>query len=802
MNFKTTLILFFAVVVLGVVIFFLQEKAPPPKPTIATTPTMPNQAAEQDLVESDFGDAVDIVANVEGQPEWHFVREDSDDAGPGEWRMTAPFEAKVQRWQVDQIARRITTAKYAVKFKAGESGGISAQDAGLDPPRATVKMVNADDKMIEVRIGRNEGNQETYVQLAGDDAIYRVKPSLKGVLKDSALEYREQQLVSVKPNDIVRLTITERPEGGQPITYELVKTGTNWMFEKPARTRAVNDKIRDLASTFSTLRVAKWVQADVKDLAMYGLDSAAVTVTATAEEIPQDAAPKDAGTNGEEAPEPAPVTREYTVHFSDVTPLDDKNKVYVRADGENCVGTIVNATADKFKPDMQAWRESSIIERNAQTAREVEITKEGQTTELTRAGMSWSFADTNEPADQVEVDRYLKSINDIKALNFEDGAADDPARFGLDNPQGTVLLSFDQDEKVTLTVGGYADPDTQRLVFVQTNNADSVAKLRVGDAEKLLRDPADFRDRQVIDVDAVRFEGLTIDRPAADGPDAGRIRIGLTKQDDTWRMTEPVEAAADAGQVDKLINTLASLRAQKVIDAAGNLADYGLDEPAIRVDYTYLPPQIFKMVPKQPAEGEEATTQPAEMVAEPYQPPAETYSLLVSQKDGKTYVARAESPDVVYMLGRGIYDQLTAELRDTSVFSFDAEQVTKVTLTKGESTEGFSKTDTGWEFIPEPDIPIDGAKVTNYLLGINNLKAQRFVEYNATDLAQYGLDAPAYQLTVDVDGAAQPALLVSATMPDTGGPYAKRADSNSIFTLPADAIIRITIDVAEFETAP
>ncbi|HRX85134.1 MAG TPA: DUF4340 domain-containing protein, partial [Phycisphaerae bacterium] len=143
---------------------------------------------------------------------------------------------------------------------------------------------------------------------------------------------------------------------------------------------------------------------------------------------------------------------------------------------------------------------------------------------------------------------------------------------------------------------------------------------------------------------------------------------------------------------------------------------------------------------------------------------------------------------------------LTAEYRKTDLFAFEPDQATRVTFRDGENTQGFEQTGGKWVYVPEADIPIKDDAVKNYLVRVHDLKVARVVEYNATDLAQYGLDQPAYEVNVSVGGEALPALLISAKTDANGAHYAKSANAPHVFLLPPDALDRLRIDLGEFES--
>jgi hypothetical protein len=776
MNPKTTLVLFLLVIVVVGVIFYLQREAPPPKPTVQPVPRVTGENVEQDLL-PDFGDAVAITVAQPSAAEWRFERDPESGAGPqAGWRMVAPVEQETTDWQVSQIANRIKTLKYSVKYDSA-SDGMTAEQAGLDAPRAVVTLTDADDEQVTVEIGRNEGDRETYVRLGGAETIYRVTPSMKNLIKDRALAYREQQLFVIPPNSIVELAITDAPESGPDTTYRLIKSGTDWRFTEPGPAKAIADKIRTAANSFRSLRALEWVEQDVENLSAYGLDPAALSVTVTVEKPAP--APVDADSNGAAA---APIRETHTVHFSGISPLGEDNKVYVRTGTDRAVAKIMKTVADGLRPNLKEWRDNRLVEQDPARARRVTITVDDAVTRLERVGMSWTFADSGKPADRNEVRALLDAIKNAEALNFEAGAAADPARFGFDDPRGVVTLEPDGGATTRLTFGGFADAKTKRLVYVRVNDADSAIKLHVRDVNAILRKPEAFRDRTVAAVADRKLRAFTIDQTIAGNP----VAVTVAKQGSAWRMTAPVDGAVDDAKVRAVVSLLGNLHAQRLIDRdpATARAAYGLENPPLRLTYTYQPDPIMQVT----------SNGVTPVDAEP-----QSLTVMLGKADDRVYAARGEDDAVIYEVDASVWTTLTAELRKGDLFNFDADQVTRVTWHESDDMQGFEKQAGRWMYVPESDIPINAQAVTTYLLRVRDLKVSRVVAYRAADLARYGLDSPSYRLGVTVDDQPLPELHVSSATDATGRHYAKSADANHVFLLPADTLARIRIDLAEFE---
>ncbi len=795
MNSKTTIILFILVVAVGSVVYVLNEKAPMPRPTVPPSAADPDLAIEKSLFEEDFGDTMHFAVKLPGKKEWAFERKAGADGALGEWRIVAPFEAKAKRWQVDQIPRRLTELKYKVKFQ-GTEGPIDTDTAGLNPPRAVVTLRNKDDRSVTVLIGRTEGEQETYVRVDDLAPIYRVNGNLKTLFEDSVLAYREQQLFDIAGTDIVQLSI-KQCDGEEETTYKLVKTGTVWEFTSPAKARAVSEEVSKMCNSFGTLRVLNWVEEQADNPAIFGLDRPALQVTAVSQ---KKAEAKDADEEKEEEVAAELIEETHTVSFAAVGPFGEDNKVYVCREGDSAVGTVMKSVCDTFAPDLKKLRDNRIVTSDPTTARRVEVTLEGESFTLVRAGSKWSFADDGEPADADETSSLLAALRDMQAVNFVPADSVDAASLGFANPEASFSLAFDEAEAPTVVIiGGFADAATKRLQFVKTSCNESIAKMHVSEVGKVLRSPAQFRDRSLIDVPAEQFEEVSLNCKGTEG--GSRLEVTLAKESGTWAITQPVAATANASEVTKLVDMLSTLRAEEIVKLAEgeSVGDFGLDDPDVRLSYRFLPAETFVVKPPQES-GD--TDEPAAAQLEKVQPPAETRSLLVARKDSHVYVSRPGNEAVVYEVRSAVLDSLLKEFREKQLFFFDENQVASVKLSRLEDVQGFVAGNGSWEYSPEPDIPVDSAKVVNYLVRIKDLQAQRYVAYAAEDLALYGLDHPYMTLEVAPKNGDPVTLLVANKQDSRGQHYARMGNSSDVFLLGADAMDRLAIQIEEFEQTP
>ncbi|NOX57247.1 MAG: DUF4340 domain-containing protein [Planctomycetes bacterium] len=783
MNFKTTAVLFVLVVGVAVTIYMLPEQNPKYSDDAASPPPIA-ETKTQKLLGADLGEAQLIRVSQTDSDDWIFERSANDDDKEAVWYMKLPYTCKVSAWQIKSLAGKIRGLEYTSRYD-GSSGNVTAANTGLQPPRVTVSLTDDNDATTQIHIGRDEGNREAYVSLNDESAIYRVNASLKDLLKESALAYHEQKMFDVEANDIVRIEIQSPNDNGTTESYVMVKTGAEWRFEKPSPAKGHADKIRRLCSTFAAMRAQEWVAGNVSDLAQYGLASDTRTILVTAETT------VDVGTNGSLV-QRGPMVSTHRLHLSNASPLGEDTKIYARRGDENLVATIAKNLADTFKPNLKEWRDNRLIERDPATARSLTLTLDSKTTQFERSGTDWKFAESRNAADGTEVNRLLSTIKDLRAVNFV--AAGSQTEHGFDKPEATIELKFDGNSPTaTFTIGGFTDTISRKLTYVKAN--DTIAKVKTIDIKPLLRSASIYRDRIIVALPKDRLQSITIERPAS-GNWEPAVSVTLEQANGEWSMTSPGQHRVDKAQMDRLLSTLANLRANEIIDVTEDtdLSTYGLDRPAVRMIYTSLPPKAYRVIP-------DAITSNGTNRVEPIQPPAETFDLTLGQANGKIYVQRGATPEFVYTIAETLLADFIAEYRTKDIFAFEPNEVTEVSFADAQTTVGLNKADAGWVYMQEPDLPMDQAKVANYLLRIRNVKIGRVVEYGASDFPRYGLDSPRYTLSLTLTGGKLPTLLVSENKDDQGEHYAKSADSNDVFTVAAETISQIAIDVEEFEQA-
>ena len=761
---KTNTTVLLAVVLGGLVLGFFALQASPPSQSDALTP-LSRQTADttQDLITDKLGDVVKVSVVKKGHQPWLFEKKSREgEAGTAKWRMTSPFDVKVVSWEVDRFGRELGRLQYELSYEPGQEGALSAADAGLEPPQATVTLTDADGKTVTVEIGNAASQRETYVRLAGTGVICVGQSNLRTLFKSTPIEYRDRQVWNFSPEHAVRVEIEDRSSETAPTSYVFAKDGSRWMIEAPVSARGT-EKIAEMVTTISRLRVAKWHE-DAKDrLAVYGLEPAALTIRVTVEEPAIVADDDDA-----DSPPAPPTIVVYEFHVADRTPIGEVTQTYARVGEESVVATISKVVADKLRPNLSQWREMRITTADVDRATRIELTVEGASTTLVKKDDDWTFEGDGGAAEAVQATALLTAVKNLEAVVFVEVSSGDVSSFGLTPPRAEVRLTVPGVEGAErIAVGGYTDESTKRMVYVRRNDLMSIAKVRVATVEALLRSPSDYRDRTIFAIPAGTVQSVSL--TASNRFTEDRVGLAFEREGDGWRMTVPVTAAVRSGRLDSLVKVLSSLRAEAIAADSGEATAYGLHAPTVSVKLT--------------TETEES------------------FDLSVTEHEGSYYAMRSGLPSI-YAVDQSFYDRLFEEFRSEKVLAFDDTEVTRFSIRRGAQTHTFVREGEGWTYAAETDLPLDAAKVDNLLLQIRDLKTNRFVVHNGSETVAYGLGAPEYEVTVSIDGADPQVLLVSprkshvATEP---GYFASTKGQPGVYLLTADTLERIAVDLDTLE---
>jgi muconolactone delta-isomerase len=196
----------------------------------------------------------------------------------------------------------------------------------------------------------------------------------------------------------------------------------------------------------------------------------------------------------------------------------------------------------------------------------------GEQTALERTGDAWQVVEPlSAPADPSEVSSLTSSLATLRVQRALDDIADF-AEFGLAEPRIVVQFNAGGQER-RLALGLKTPPGSD--IYARVDEEPRVILVPVYLESTFDRGTFDLRDKSIVRSprEAVNAIGIT---------SRGRT-TELVRADGEWRITQPVSAAADYGEVNGLVSRLMSAQMRAIEEAPREPGAYGLDRPAASV---------------------------------------------------------------------------------------------------------------------------------------------------------------------------------------------------------------------------
>ncbi len=261
----------------------------------------------------------------------------------------------------------------------------------------------------------------------------------------------------------------------------------------------------------------------------------------------------------------------------------------------------------------------------------------------------------------------------------------------------------------------------------------------------------EFSEEQTKAVDKI-----TIDKPPGD---AGKgLEVTLEKQNDKWKVTQPLVATANETNVTSLTGNLKSLKVTEQIDPSKDAYEkFGLaDGKAVHATF-------FKG---------------AEKVAE----------FWFGENGSRGQMTRIAGQDGVYAVkgySSWLYEREIKDWRDRSIFKFDADKVTALDITNEHGAFAFTrdpKDKTKWvaKFKKAALARFDEAKIKDAINAYKGLNADNF----GTDKkpGDVGIDKPTATIVFTLDDGAKKELMIGATA-EGSSRWAKTNTSDEIISV-------------------
>lgn len=698
-----------------------------------------------------------------GSVEHHLKKE-----GPN-WKIVAPFEGNAMPSLVDPLLKDLATLQ-AERYEA-----LAAKELGkygLDKPylrlvltpgqkdkpkfpldlpgneKGKDKDANDAEKPKErvVLIGKptKEGEKTRFAKLGDGEAVFVVNDKFVAAAERDPLELLDRLLLMLDAKQLSQIKTSADKE-----TLTLDRKGEDWNLESPAaKFTADRDVMASMLAYYARLRADKFVAYGPKvDMAKYGLDKPAITITITAAKA------------GEK-------TESHTLALGTAIDKGDGAR-YGRLDNGPGVFVLPGATITELTHPYLDFADRTLLKFDPSAMKLVSRKMGGAELALEKKDVHWQItAPKAEKADDADLDEFVQRLSNLRALKVAAYQPKDVAAFGLDQPVAVWTLKTAADDKkpvvlkvgkLTAKEGEVADLDGDR--YVQTEGGLTVGVLPGALSRRLVGPALRFRDRTLLkfaDADQAVLE-------------RGSRKATFAKIDGTWKLTAPLAAEAEQADLDDFLNVASTLRADELVAEKPDLAKYGLDKPELKWTLRLGDKEVLSL-----AVGN-------------------------AEKNGSRRYAKLANSDVVFLLSAPMTTAALKEYRTRSVWMpFDAAQVTAVKYSY-EDAKPFTLEKVG-DFWTAGGKQVKGPRASETLDALARLKAERYVVDKDADLTLYGLE-PAY-LTIEVQsrGGEPRKLLIGRAFGESKRRYARIADDKrtDVFLISEADAAKIVRDVAGF----
>lgn len=542
---------------------------------------------------------------------------------------------------------------------------------------------------------------------------------VKGKEARTAAEGKAKLVLDFDPDTVTSL-ILEKPDGA--IVAE--KGPKEWVIQEPVSAPADGNAIEQMLDALSSLKYERAVGAPEK-LEPFGLTDPGLKVVLEAGESSLGAL-----LLGAETP--------------------DGRDLYVKKASEQDVYSVGKSVKGKIDRSAYDLRDKTILDLPVPEIQSVTVERGKLSLVFEKdEDEGWTLtAPEKRRADSGKVTGLLDSIKYGRIKGFVEEDASDLAKYGLDEPIARVEFAF-EDHAKSLVFGKTAESQ-EGLVYASREGQRQVLALDADILEKLPTDVDDWRDRKLVHFAQADLSGLQIVSPDEE------ITIERSQDNpDEWFITEPSEALADADEINTLLSELRNARIERFLDEEeSDKASALCEHPAAAV--TLWTKEKDPLV-----------------------------SLSVSpSRDESLIYAKLSANDEVFAANQRLLNALLMDsdrLKDRSVIRFDAADIEKLEVIKGEKSYEIARRDVEWKIPRGLDMaPYEIDQMLWELKGMKFQKAEKLTH----EKAAYGLEPPAMTIKLWLAGKESPVHLEF-------GKKAPGQDLYSVVRLPEETVMDV-----------
>ncbi len=396
--------LFVILIALGAYLYFVESKRTPGSDT----------DDKKEKVFAVEADKIDEVTIKSASGERTTLKKSGSD-----WQIVAPVAAVPDTAEVSGVTSNLSTLEMQ---RVIDENAADLKEYGLAEPRIEVAF-KADGKQHAIQIGdKTPTGTDLYAKLPDQKKVFLVSSYLESSFNKTTFDLREKAALKLDREKVDALEIAAADR-----QLRFAKTEGEWQMTAPVKGRTDFTAVESLVGRLGTAQMKSIAAPEAADLKPYGLDKPAATVRI--------------GTGSSQA----------VLLIGAKAP--EEGNVYAKDQSRPAVFTLESSLLDELKKDAGEFRQKDLFDARSFNTTRVEIARGGQTIAFEKTKVKdkdgkeeekWKqVAPAAKDVDAAKVDALLTAITGARADSFQA----DASKTGLDKPELTVALKFDDGKK-------------------------------------------------------------------------------------------------------------------------------------------------------------------------------------------------------------------------------------------------------------------------------------------------------------------------------------------------------------------
>lgn len=424
MNKRTSIVLGVFAVPLVAVLVACGDRA-----SVGVRKPEPPRVDKVQLTALEFGGAHAVRLEKEG-PRWWVM----DPAKPDqkyvadEARVTHALESLVELRSADFVTDR-PEAQAEDELDAAKGLPLKVMGAGATP--------------LELVIGKTGKSGGYYIREAGSNEVFLARGGLASAGHRDVKEWRNRELVSLKPEDLSQLTL--RAKTGEALTLDAGTIPGEWSVARgtklPADFRLDPDPVNQVARQLTSLTAQDFLEGDAAQDAATGLGGPHDTIEAKLK-------------GG----------KTLVVHLGASPEGKPEAPVAARLDGDPQVYQLASYSAGLLRKRPTDLRDLRLLHFAPSKVTRLKVQAGTTSVQLAREGPQWKLIEPRTPPpdftlDSHQVETLITWLGSLRATRLLEGTSSD-AQLGVNAPTALVEVSLEAAPSQTLRLGKTAPANT------------------------------------------------------------------------------------------------------------------------------------------------------------------------------------------------------------------------------------------------------------------------------------------------------------------------------------------------------